>query len=95
LFGEILTKSEYQRQYNRTNTFCRKLKELNLLAPFSAKIEGEKVEAQTLTGFHAVSLEHVKELTDVQLWQLVQSEELELIYNHIQSIVNFNRFVVG
>lgn len=85
--------TEFQRQYNRTNIFCRKLKELNLLAPFSAKIEGVKVETQTLTGFYAISRDRIKELTDAQLRQLVQSEELELIYNHIQSIINFNRYI--
>lgn len=85
--------TEYQRQYNRTRAFCRKLQEFNLLAPFSAKFEiGEKTP-QTLTGFYAVSRDRLKELTDVQLRQLVQSDELELIYNHIQSVVNFERYL--
>jgi hypothetical protein len=85
--------TEYQRQYNRTRLFCQKLKEFNLLAPFSAKVEKEKDGAQTLTGFYAVSRDRIKELTDSQLRQLVQSDELELIYNHIQSMINFDRYL--
>lgn len=85
--------TEYQRQFNRTKNFCQKLQELNLLAPFSAKVEAPQKEPQTLTGFYAVSRERVKELTDTQLRYLVQIDELELIYNHIQSMVNFDRYI--
>lgn len=87
--------TEYQRQFNKTRNFCKKLGELDVLAPFTAKIEGKTIESQALTGFYAVSRERVKELTDAQLRQLVQSEELELIYNHIQSVANFNRYVTN
>jgi SapC len=85
--------TEYQRQYNRTREFCRKLQEFNLLMPFSAKLQAEQKEPQTLSGFYAVSRERLKSLSDIQLRQLVQSEELEFIYNHIQSIVNFERYI--
>ncbi len=84
--------TEYQRQFNRTRDFCKKLQEYNLLEPFSAKFEFENMEPQTLTGFYAVSNDRIKELTDVQLRYLVQSEELGLIYNHIQSMSNFDKY---
>lgn len=87
--------TEYQRQFNKTRSFCQKLQELDLLAPFTAKIQNENIEARTLTGIYAVNRERIKELTDVQLRHLVHSEELELVYNHIQSIVNFNRYIQG
>lgn len=85
--------TEYQRQFNRTSDFCKKLQEFNLLTPFSAKFESGTMQPQTLTGFYAISRERLKELTDVQLRQLVQSDELELIYNHIQSMVNFEKYL--
>lgn len=95
-YSEYLSKilafmTEYQRQFNRTKDFCKKLFQLNLLTPFSAKFESENMQPQVLTGFYAISRDRLKELTDVQLRQLVQSDELELIYNHIQSIVNFEK----
>jgi len=58
-----------------------------------AKFESGTMQPQTLTGFYAISRERLKELTDVQLRQLVQSDELELIYNHIQSMVNFEKYL--
>ena len=87
--------TEYQRQFNRTRDFCKKLKEYNLLEPVSAKFESENMKPQTLTGFYAVSSSRIKELTDAQLRVLVQSEELGLIYNHIQSMVNFDKYLRG
>ena len=46
-----------------------------------------------LTGFFAVGRDRIKELTDAQLRQLVQADELELVYNHIQSMGNFERYL--
>ncbi|NLE00062.1 MAG: SapC family protein [Fibrobacter sp.] len=73
--------------------FCRKSQEFKLLTPFSAKFEISEKTPQTLTGFYAVSRDRVKELTDLQLRQLVQLDELELIYTHIQSVINFERYL--
>ncbi|NLG19156.1 MAG: SapC family protein [Fibrobacter sp.] len=84
--------TEYQRQFNRTSEFCKKLQEFDLLAPFSAQVKTDKKEPHTLTGFYAVGKDRLKGLSDSQLRQLVQSDELGLIYNHIQSMVNFDRF---
>lgn len=86
--------TEYQRQFNKTKDFCKKLQELNLLSPFSAQVQIDGKGMQTLTGFYAISRDRIKEMTDVQLRSLIHSDELELIYNHIQSIANFDRFVL-
>jgi hypothetical protein len=84
--------TEYQRQFNRTRSFCQKLKELDLLKPFSAQVEIKGTQPQTLTGFYAISRDRLKELSDAQIRSLIQNDELELIYNHIQSMVNFDRY---
>jgi len=82
--------SEYQGQFNRTQLFCKKLKELDLLEPMQAQITLPSGEKMNLGGFQAVSREKLKGLSDEQLGELAKTDELELIYLHLQSMRNFN-----
>ena len=79
---------EYQGQFQRTQTFCNKLKEHNLLEPIQAELTLKTGEQMSLGGFMAVSREKLKELTGEQLVELTQTNELELIYLHLQSLQN-------
>lgn len=81
---------EYQAHYQRTEVFCRKLKELDLLEPMSAQFTTPKGEKVNLTGFMAIDREKLKELTGDQFKELAKTDELELIYVHVQSMRNFN-----
>lgn len=85
--------SEYQRQFNRTQLFCKKLKELDLLEPMQAQITLATGQKLNLGGFQAVSRERLKKLTDEQLVSLAKTDELELIYLHLHSMQNFNNMV--
>ena len=81
---------EYQVQFNRTRIFCDKLKELELLEPMQAQFNLPSGKQRSLSGFMAVSREKLKALSDEKLAELVKTDELELIYIHLQSMKNFS-----
>lgn len=80
---------QYQAQFQRTGEFCKKLKELDLLEPMHARMKLTSGQQLDLTGFMAVNRKKLKELPAEKLEELVKSDELELIYLHLQSIRNF------
>lgn len=81
---------EYRAQFMRTRAFCKKLKDLNLLEPMKAEFTLGGGEKTALDGFLAVSRERLKALSGEALAELVKTDELELIYLHMQSMRNFN-----
>jgi len=80
---------QYQFEFQRTQAFCKKLKELNLLAPMQAQINLGSGERMALRGFLVVDRARLKTLSANVLAELVQSDELELIYAHLVSMRNF------
>ncbi|QDW36916.1 SapC family protein [Bradyrhizobium sp. KBS0727] len=80
---------EYQLQFHRTERFCKKLLELDLLEPMHAQVEMNSGEKYSLGGFMAVNREKLKELSGEKLAELAKTDELELIYLHLQSMRNF------
>ncbi len=81
---------EYQALFQRTRALCNRLKELDLLEPMQAQFTLPDGQRRSLTGFMAVSRTKLKELGDDVLAQMVRSDELELIYLHLQSMQNFS-----
>jgi hypothetical protein len=81
---------QYQLEFNRTQAFCKKLKDLNLLEPMQAQISLSTGEERTLTGFSVVNRARLKTLSSDVLADLVKSDEMELIYTHLQSMRNFS-----
>lgn len=81
---------EYQQHFARTQAFCKKLKELDLLEPMGAKFSPASGEPLTLTGFYAVNRKKLKELPAEELQQLVKNDGMELIFLHLHSLQNFN-----
>jgi hypothetical protein len=80
---------QYQLHFQRTLVFCKKLDELNLLEPMQADMtlgDGQKI---SLAGFRAVNRDKLKALPGAQLEDLAKSDELELIFIHLQSMRNF------
>jgi hypothetical protein len=84
---------EYQLSYKRTEAFCSRLKEMDLLEPMTAQFKTPDGESGNLTGFMAVNRDKIKKLSGEQLEQLAATDELELIYIHIQSLMNFSRMI--
>ena len=81
---------EYRAQFMRTKAFCKKLNDLNLLEPMKAEFTLGGGEKTALDGFMAVSRERLKALSGEALAALVKTDELELVYLHLQSMRNFN-----
>lgn len=80
---------EYQAQFLRTQGFCNKLRELDLLEPMQAQFNLPSGKQAALTGFMAVSRAKLKALDPGKLAALAKTDELELIYIHLQSMRNF------
>jgi len=88
--GVLKFLQEYQAQFARTRAFCRKVKELALLEPMQAQIAMGSGEKLSLGGFWAVNRAKLKALPGEKLAELAKTDELELLYLHLQSMRNFN-----
>jgi hypothetical protein len=80
---------QYQLEFHRTQTFCKKLKDLNLLEPMQAQINLRSGERMALGGFSVVNRARLKTLSAEMLAELVRLDELELIYDHLVPMRNF------
>ena len=80
---------EYQAQFLRTQQFCEKLKELDLLEPMLAQVTVDSGQSMSLGGFMAVNRQKLKALPGDKLAELAKTDELELLYLHLQSMRNF------
>jgi hypothetical protein len=80
---------EYNVQFARTETFCRKLTELDLLGPMQAQFTLTGGAQRSLVGFLAVNRDKLKALPADQLAELAKTDDLELAYMHLQSMNNF------
>jgi hypothetical protein len=81
---------EFQAQFERTRTFCRRIKELQLLEPMQANVTTPQGEKITLGGFLAVSRDKLRGLSGETLEKLAKNDELELLYLHLSSMRNFS-----
>lgn len=79
---------EYRTQFLRTKAFCRKLVEHRLLEPMQAQFTLGQ-DKMSLGGFMAIDRKKLKALPGDVLAQLAATDELELIYLHLQSMRNF------
>lgn len=80
---------EYQSQFSRTQLFCAKVEKLDLLEPMQAQINIDGGERRLLSGFQAVNRAKLKALPGDKLAELAATDELELLYLHLQSMNNF------
>ena len=84
---------DYQVQHQRTQAFCKHLGDLGLLDPMQAEFTLPDGTRRSLTGFMAVNRTKLKALDRETLADLAVSDELELIYLHLNSLQHFNRLV--
>ena len=87
--GVLKFLQEYRAQFLRTKAFCKKLGEHNLLEPMQAEFTLTSGEKMALRGFMVVSREKLKALSGEVLSALAKTDELELLYLHLQSMRNF------
>lgn len=85
---------DYQINFARTQAFCKRLKELELLEPMEAKFTpnsgGEPIR---LGGFLAVNRDKLKALSAEQMAELVNNDGMELIYLHLYSLRKFQSLI--
>lgn len=81
---------EYQTQFERTRLFGRHLKDLGLLDGMQVEVTTPTGEKLKLSGFQAVSREKLRSLDAEALASLARTDELELIYLHLNSMRNFS-----
>jgi hypothetical protein len=81
---------DYQNHVQLTTLFCTNLAELDLLEPMTANIEMTSGEKLSIGGFQCVSREKLKALKPGKLADLMKTDQLELIYIHMQSLRNVN-----
>ena len=81
---------QYQIEFRRTQAFCAKLRELDLLEPMSAQANLVTGESVSLTGFMVVNRDRLKALPAEALAELAKSDTLEFLYLHLQSMRNFS-----
>ena len=81
---------EYQTQFVRTQAYCNKLKELDLLESMQAQLTLPTGEQRSLVGFMAVNRDKLKALSGEKLAELAKTDELELTYTHLQSMKNLS-----
>ena len=79
---------EYRTQFLRTKAFCNKLAEHQLLEPMQAQFTLGS-DKMSLGGFMAIDRQKLKALPGEVLAKLAATDELELIYLHLQSMRNF------
>lgn len=81
--------ASFQQQITLTNTFCEKLKELDLLEEMTASFQSPSGEKTRVKGFMAVDRAKLSQLPGDKLAELARSGALELIYAHLLSMRNF------
>ena len=78
---------QYQNQFTRTQEFVQKLVKLDLFEPATAQFQvGDR--KSSLAGFKTISREKLKALSPKKLKDLLEADELELIFLHLQSLNN-------
>lgn len=89
---------EYQGQFRRTEAYCKRLKDLDLLQPMQAQFNLASGEKRSLSGFMAVDREKLKKLKDEDLRAMFDTDELECTFLHLFSMRHFqnvlNQFAV-
>lgn len=79
---------DYQTHVGLTTAFCKNLVEAGLLEPMQANIALKSGEKYAIGGFQCVNREKLKALPPKKLAEMLKSDQLELIYLHLQSLNN-------
>ena len=77
----------------RTQAYCKKLKELDLLEPMQAQIVLPGGEKRAIGGFLGATRKKIKAVAAEKVTEIVQTDELELTYLQMASLNNLNSVV--
>lgn len=82
--------TELQQLEGATATFCRKLKEENLLVPLNMRIRDSGI-SRNVTGCYVINEDRLKSLSDESFLELRRSHALLPIYCHLVSLAQIDR----
>lgn len=85
--------SEYQREYVRTEAFCRKLEQAGLLMEMNAKASLADGRNFTVGSVLVVDEKKLMALPDATVLQLFRAGELHLVSMHLMSLSNMQGLV--
>jgi hypothetical protein len=80
---------DYQAEHLRTQAFTRRMATLDLLEPMQANVVMDSGQNLALTDFQVVSRTRLKQIGDTALREMFTSDDLELVYLHLQSMQAF------
>ena len=84
---------EYQNHTQLTTLFTNNINELGLLEPMHANVELKDGERLALSGFLGISREKLKALAPETLSDLINTDQMELIYAHLSSLDNIETLI--
>lgn len=80
---------DYQQRFHRTQIFCKRLIDLDLLRPMEAQFSLPSGQRQSLSGFQTVDREKLKAIGNEDLGKMMRTDELECIFLHLASLRHF------
>jgi hypothetical protein len=83
---------EYQNHIKITALFCKKINDLGLVEPMQANIQ-KSGKKQMLSGFMCVNRNKLQSLEPDKLLELMKSDQLELIFAHLNSLTNLEKLI--
>ncbi len=85
--------NRYQIEHMRTDRFCARLVELDLLVEMNAKAELVDGSSYLVNGLQVVDERKLLEITDSQAVEFFRSGELSWLYAHLMSLSNLNGLI--
>ncbi|EAR52068.1 SapC protein, putative [Oceanicola granulosus HTCC2516] len=80
---------DYQLKFNRSQQYCKRLVEHDLLRPMEAQFTLPSGERRKLTGFRTVDRDKLKALGQDVVEQMLRTDELECTFLHLASLRHF------
>ncbi|MEO0465134.1 MAG: SapC family protein [Pseudomonadota bacterium] len=82
---------DYQARFTRSQAFCKRLVDLDLLRPMQAQFTLPDSGTRSLTGFMTVDREKLKALDAETLTAMMSTDELECVFLHLASLRHFGQ----
>ncbi|MEX0286888.1 MAG: SapC family protein [Paracoccaceae bacterium] len=80
---------DYQVKFRRTQQYCQRLIDLDLLRPMEAQFNVPGAEPRRLTGFLTIDREKLKAIDTDVLKEMFDTDELECTFLHLASLRHF------
>ena len=82
---------DYQMKFNRTQQYCQRLIEHDLLRPMEAQFTLPNGDRRKLTGFKCVDRDKLKAMPSDLLEAMLRNDELECTFLHLASLRHFGQ----